>query len=187
MIIRLGLFGYIGLLTVFVFFTCSIKPPEVRLTGDVTALEQEVLGTYSQVEEDTWMIASTRGSQGTVTVKTSPEKDQVLEAMRTQKYNKDDVDEFKQKGYVGENNRGFLEIRDPENLEDQREVYSFVQTIVTEENRSREVIMNRVIEVNTSLREKNREDILSVFAKMYQENSLDGTWIQNQNGKWIKK
>ena len=178
------------LIVVFVFlvFTvCSIKPPEVRVTGEVTALEQEVLGTYSQVEEDTWMIASTRGPQGNETVKTSSEKNQVLEAMRTQKFNKDDVDEFKQKGYVGENNRGFLEIRNRENLENKQETLRFVQTIVNEENQSREVIMSRVIEVNTTLKDKNREDILAVFAKMYQENSSDGTWIQNPEGNWIKK
>jgi len=178
---------WFGFLIFLIFLTCSIKPPEVRVTGEVTALEQEVLGTYAQVEEDTWMIASTRGPQGSESVKMSPEKNRVLEAMRTQKFNKDDVDEFKQKGYVGENNRGFLEIRNAEDLENQSETLRFIQEIVTEENQSREVIMNRVIEVNTSLKDKNKEEVLAVFAKMNQENSSDGTWIQKPDGNWIKK
>jgi len=117
----------------------------------------------------------------------SPEKNQVLEAMRTQKFNEDDVNELKEKRYIGENNRGFLEIRDQDQLQHQQETYRFIQTIVNEENQSREVIMNRVIEVNNTLKDKNREDILSVFAKMYQENSADGTWIQTPNGNWIQK
>jgi len=168
-------------------FGCSIKPPEIKITGDMTALEQEVLGTYSQVEEDTWMIASSRGPQASDVKKMSPEKNQVLEAMRTQKFNEDDVNELKEKRYIGENNRGFLEIRDQDQLQHQQETYRFIQTIVNEENQSREVIMNRVIEVNNTLKDKNREDILSVFAKMYQENSADGTWIQTPNGNWIQK
>lgn len=59
---------------VLVASACSIKPPEVRLTGEKTALEKEILGTYHQMREDTWMVASTRGVEEKPQEAMSPEK-----------------------------------------------------------------------------------------------------------------
>ena len=168
-----------------VLMACSVKPPEVRFTGEKTALEREVVGTYESMTEDTWMIASTR-STGGGKAKVSPEKKKVLAALRQQKFNKDDIDEFKREGWIGENNQGFLEIRPSKDLENQ-ETRKLVEEIVAEENSDREVIMGRVIELNASLQKTVREDVLVIFAKMNRENTLDGTWIQQPNGTWEKK
>ena len=184
---RRTIFVLIGVIIIFICMTCSIKAPEVRVTGEKTALEKEVLGTYHQMEEDTWMIASSRAVKGEGKVKISPEKRKVLEALQEQKFNKDDIDEFKKKGYVGENNEGFLEIRSVESLSQNQEAMNMVTEIVQEENKDRETIMGRVIELNDSLKKTARKEILTIFAKMNQENSPDGTWIQNFNGDWVKK
>lgn len=167
--------------------SCSIKAPEVRLTGEKTALEREVVGTYHQMEEDTWMIASTRAAQGEEEVKISPEKRRVLDALRQQKFNKDDIDEFKRMGYVGENKEGFLEIRPSGTLNENPETLQLVQEIVQEENQDREIIMDRVVELNDTLKKTVRNDILAVFARMNQENSPEGTWVQQEDGSWVKK
>ncbi len=176
------------LFAISLILSCSIKAPEVRVTGEKTALEREVVGTYHQMEEDTWMIASTRGGETEKGVEVSPpEKRKVLEALQEQKFNKDDVDEFKKKGYVGENNKGFLEIRPSKELAKDSEKMKLVQEIVQEENADRKIIMNRVIELNASLKKAIKEDVLAIFARMNQENSPKGTWIQTRNGKWIRK
>jgi len=167
---------------------CSIKAPEVRVTGEMTALEQEVIGTYNQMKEDTWMIASTRDTEDTArVVSVSPEKEKVLEALENQRFNKDDIDEFKMKGYVGEKSDGTLMIRDLDKFDLEPEDKKFIQNIVDQENRDREIIMNRVIQLKSSLKDSNRESILAVFAKMYQEESAQGTWIQTADGSWEKK
>ncbi len=166
---------------------CSIHAPEVRVTGEKTALEQEVVGTYEQMEEDTWMIASTRAVEEENEIKVSPEKRAVLEALQNQKYNRDDIDEFKVEGFVGENNQGFLEIRSLEKLETNPEKMELIQTIVQEENEDRETVMERVIELNASLKKAVRDDVLSIFAKINQENSTEGTWIQEPDGSWTVK
>ncbi len=176
-----------GLLIALAGLSCSIKAPEVRVTGEKTALEREVLGTYHQMEEDTWMIASSRSMKGEGEVKISPEKRKVLDALQGQKFNKDDIDEFKRKGYVGENNEGLLEIRPSDALSGDTEQMNMVQEIVQEENDDREIIMGRVIELNDSLKKENENDIHSIFAKMNQENSPDGTWIQMPDGRWVRK
>jgi len=139
------------------------------------------------MEEDTWMIASSRSMKGEGEVKISPEKRKVLDALQGQKFNKDDIDEFKRKGYVGENNEGLLEIRPSDALSGDTEQMNMVQEIVQEENDDREIIMGRVIELNDSLKKENENDIHSIFAKMNQENSPDGTWIQMPDGRWVRK
>ena len=177
----------LAVLALFLIVSCSIKAPEVRVTGEKTALEKEVVGTYHQMEEDTWMIASIRGGKTEKGVKVPPEKKKVLEALQEQKFNKDDVDEFKRKEYVGENNKGFLEIRPSKELTKDTEKMKLVKEIVQEENADREIIMNRVIELNSSLKKAVKKDVLAIFARMHQENSPKGTWIQTQDGKWRKK
>ena len=166
---------------------CSIKAPEVRVTGEMTTLEREVLGTYHEMEEDTWMIASTRAARGEGKVKISPEKRKVLDAMQSQKFNKDDIDEFKKKGYVGEDQEGYLEVRPSDELSENETQRNLVMEIIQEENGDREIIMGRVIELNDSLKKTGRQEILKIFAKMNQDNSPGGTWIQLADGEWIKK
>lgn len=176
-----------GLIAAFILVGCSIRAPEVQVTGEKTALEKEVLGTYEEMEEDTWMIASTRAAKTEDEVKISPEKKKVLEALQEQKFNKDDIEEFKREGFVGENNAGYLELRLIDQLNNQPERMKFIQSIVEEENADRNIIMGRVIELNESLKKSNKADIQAIFAKMNQENSPEGTWIQNTGGKWIRK
>jgi uncharacterized protein YdbL (DUF1318 family) len=183
--IKTNLLG--GLTLAFLVLGCSIKAPEVKVTGEKTALEREVVGTYHQMEEDTWMIASTRAEKGEGKVKISPEKQKVLEALQEQKFNKDDIDEFKRKEYVGENNQGYLEIRTSEELTQDPEKMKFVNEIVQEENNDREIIMGRVIELKDSLKKAVKNDVLAIFAQMNQDNSPEGTWIQLPDGRWLKK
>jgi hypothetical protein len=166
---------------------CAIRAPEVHVTGEKTALEREVVGTYHEMEEDTWMIASTRSTKGEGDVKISPEKQKVFEALREQKFNKDDIEEFKKKGYIGEDNRGLIQIRPSTELESDTQTMNLIQIIISEENRDRGIIMNRVIELNDSLKKSNQQEILIIFARMNQENSPKGTWIQQGDGGWEKK
>ncbi|MCK4830251.1 DUF1318 domain-containing protein [bacterium] len=185
---RLWVLCLVGMIVfVSLLVGCSIKAPEVRVTGERTALEQEVIGTYQRMEEDTWMIASTRAAEGEGRVKISPEKKKVLEAMQSQKFNKDDIDEFKKKGYVGENNEGLLETRPSKQLSEKQQTVKLVQEILKEENIDRMVVMERVIELNDSLEKTDRKDVLNVFARMNQDNSPKGTWIQKSDGVWIRK
>ena len=170
-----------------VMMGCSIKAPEVQVTGEMTALEKEVVGTYQEMEEDTWMIASTRAARAEREVTISPEKRKVLDALQEQKFNKDDIMEFKRLGFVGEDNKGFLSIRPSKDLENDADWMSLVSEIVQEENVDREVIMERVIELNDALKKSNREEVLAVFAKMNQENSPKGTWVQRSDGGWVRK
>ena len=168
---------------------CSIKAPVVNVKGEKTALEEEVLGTYSEIEmeADTWMLASTRAARGEGDVKISTEKKKVFEALQQQRFNKDDIDEFKRKGYVGENNKGFLEMRPAAALKNEPITSPLVKQIVDEENRDRKIIMDRIVELKDSLKKAVKDEVFNVFSQIKQKESPEGTWIQLQGGEWIKK
>jgi len=168
-------------------FSCSVKAPEVNITGEKTALENQVIGTYQQIEEDVWTLASVRsvGSKQKVTM--SAEKKRVLEAVQGRKFNKDDIEEFLQKGIVGENSQGLLEIRDNSKIEKDTELQNRVTKIVESENNYRRVIMDRIMLLNEQAADAGDETVANIFAGINQDNAAPGSWIQTDGDKWIKK
>lgn len=169
--------------------SCSVRLPEVvNVTGEKTSLEKEILGTYSLMREDTWMAASTRApAPAPETRVMSPEKKRSLEALQQQAFNRDDVEEFKARGWVGETNDGRVVRRQTGDSGISPEERRFVDEILAEENSDREVIVDRVVELNDALKKAVRADVTGVFAKMYQDNSPNGTWIQKPDGTWVRK
>lgn len=181
-----------NILFVLLFITglivhCSVRAPEVTVTGEKTALENQVIGTYELIEGDTWMIASTRGSTQGTSQKMSVDKRQVLEAIQNRKFNKDDIDEFKEDGVLGENNHGFLEIRETDAYTTDEKYKRRVNEITTEENRDREIVYARVLQVNEAAAEAGQEKVHEIFSKLNHDTSEPGTWLQLADGTWVKK
>lgn len=166
---------------------CSIHTPEMKFTGEKTALENQILGTYNQVKEDVWMVASVRAANPDSQITISDEKRTVLNAIQNREFNKDDVDEFMREGLVGENARGYLEIRDPQKLAADAERQRLVEKIVAEENRDRQIIMQRIIDINPSIESSDLAEVEKAFANVNRENAKPGEWIQLPGGEWVKK
>ena len=177
-----------GLLVIFIIASCSVKAPEVNITGEKTALENQVIGTYREIEQDAWTLASVRSATpGQQQPTMSQEKKLVFEAVQGRKFNKDDIDEFKKAEIIGENNQGLLEIRDTKKLEADPELNNRVTTIVDNENRYRKIIMERIVLLNEQAAEAGTDNVGKIFAKMNQDSSEPGAWIQSDDGRWVKK
>lgn len=166
---------------------CSIHTPEMKFTGEKTALENQILGTYNQVKEDVWMVASVRAANPDSQITISDEKRTVLNAIQNREFNKDDVEEFMREGLVGENARGYLEIRDPQKLAADAERQRLVEKIVAEENRDRQIIMQRIIDINPSIESSDLAEVEKAFANVNRENAKPGEWVQLPGGEWVKK
>lgn len=166
---------------------CSVKAPEVKITGEKTALENQIIGTYQEIEQDSWTIASVRSASPEKQPSISDEKKKVLEAVQNRKFNKDDINEFKRDGVIGENNRGLLEITDYNKLNKDLDYKKHVEQIVTDENRDRLIIQDRTIQINEQIAQADEKFVSQVFAKIYQDESELNTWIQLEDGNWIKK
>ena len=183
---KITLFYFVLLAAVWLF-DCSVKAPEVTLTGEKTALENQVIGTYELIKGDTWMVASTRGANETTSEKMSVDKRKVLEAYQNREFNKDDIDEFKRDGVLGENRNGLVEIRETEKYKTDQQYQQRVDDIVGEENRDREIIYARVIQVNEAAANAGQKKVNEIFAKLNYDASEPGTWLQLTDGTWVKK
>jgi uncharacterized protein YdbL (DUF1318 family) len=166
---------------------CSVNAPEMKFTGEKTALENQILGAYNQVKEDVWMVASVRAANPDSQITISDEKRAVLTAMQNQEFNKDDIEEFKRDGAVGENAKGLLEIRLLARLESDADYRKLVEEIVAEENHDRQIVMQRIIDLNPSLQTTGAAEVENFFAKRNRENAKPREWIQTPEGEWIKK
>jgi uncharacterized protein YdbL (DUF1318 family) len=170
-----------------VFAACTIHPPEMKFTGEKTALENQILGTYNQVREDVWMVASVRAANPDSQITLSDEKRAVLSAIQNSAFNKDDIDEFKRDGAVGENAKGLLEIRSLPRLESDADYRKLVEKIVAEENRDRRIIMQRIMDINPAVQATGITEVEKVFAKRNRDDAQTGNWIQLPEGEWVRK
>ncbi|MBN1561752.1 DUF1318 domain-containing protein [candidate division KSB1 bacterium] len=162
---------------------CSIKSPEFTITGQKTALEQQVLGSYQHLTDNAIVTTSMRtGGDGEGL--DSPQKQAILQAVQNQRFNKDEIDEFKREKVIGENNRGYLQVRPTPRYEQDESYKKLVDVLVEEENGNRRVIYQRVLVMTEVAQE---EEINAIFANMQIDQSAPGTLIQQRDGQWLEK
>lgn len=84
------------------------------------------------------------------------------------------IDSLKQSGVVGENNRGFLELRKSEEN---------ASKVVQDENADRQVVFAATAaRINNSAEAVGRS-----FAKQIAAASSTGVWLQKESGEWYQK
>jgi uncharacterized protein YdbL (DUF1318 family) len=164
--------------------TCSIKAPELSVTGERTALMNQVIGTFQQIEADTWVITSNPTYSK---YNTAEERADVIQAVKGRQFNQDEINDLKRDKVVGENNRGFLEVRPTERYRTQEQYRDLVDELVNEENQDRRIVYEQVLAMNQVAEEKSEQDSYRIFARLNIEKSEPGTWIQLANGEWVEK
>jgi len=170
-----------------VFTGCAIRLPKITATGERTVFENQIVGSYKMIEEEAWMAASLRAEGKSDSLRIAQEKRLVLEAILRQRFNADDVEDFKQAGLAGEQNDGLLMIREQEYQNADSAAQALIKKIIAEENADRRLIMNRLLELHPEIDPSEKSKIGLVYAKMKQEASPKGCWIQDENGAWTKK
>jgi len=161
----------------------------VTVVDERTALENQVLGTYQELNQEVLLVASVRYIDPKGKLQKSPEippgKKQVIRALQRSSFNKDDIEALKVRGIFGENKEGGLSVLNPTAIvPDQR---AFVNNLIAEENADRVVIMTRVIETNEKLSEADLPRVKKMFAALNRDKAEVGHMIQSDDGTWSKK
>ena len=180
-------------------FGCTLANVKVNVVSQRTALENQVLGSYNALSDEVLLVASVRGVEPSGTIKTPPRHSRqyqnTVQAMETIAFHADDVALFKTLGWIGENNQGFLtsfpmdKEKVPADLKTSADRFKEQEftAIITDVNGARTVVMQRVIDTNENLTEKDLPEIRKVFGKLNRENALPGDKIQNEDGTWTVK
>jgi uncharacterized protein YdbL (DUF1318 family) len=178
---------------------CTLADVRVDVASERTSLENQVLGSYNSLQEDVLLVASVRGVDPLGNIETvapqSGTRRETVEAMQVLAFHEDDVEAFKQLGWVGENNRGLLAAFEmstedvPKELQDFASRYGKAEfdTVVTEVNDARRVVMRQVVATNPSFGEEDMPKIREVFAGINREKALPGEKIQAPDGSWKTK
>jgi len=91
---------------------------------------------------------------------------------------------FYDKGNIGENNRGFVELRDTAglNLRDSAQL----NRLVDQENRDRTALYREIISANT-LGQEAMPQVQKLFANSWRQKSQQGWWVETDKGGWEQK
>ena len=85
------------------------------------------------------------------------------------------IDDLKAKEVIGENNRGFVEVRGSGSGDAAR--------YVADENRDREAVYAIIAKDTGAL----PDSVGRARAKQIANNSRSGVWVQDESGRWLKK
>lgn len=178
---------------------CTLAEVKVNVASERTSLENQILGSYNSLSEETLLVASVRGVDPLGRIQTPPrvsrEKQDAVAAMQVLSFHADDVDAFKRLGWAGENNQGLLNgfgiSRDkaPDDLKDFAARYreQEFQAVLAEVNRAREVVMRRAVETNPNLTQADLPRVREVFAKLAADTARPGDRLQAADGNWTVK
>ena len=93
----------------------------VTVVDERTALENQVLGTYQELNQEVLLVASVRYIDPKGKLKKTPAippgKKKVIRAIQRASFNKDDIDSLKKRAILGENNQGAITLLLPDQIE----------------------------------------------------------------------
>ncbi|UCC79183.1 MAG: DUF1318 domain-containing protein [Candidatus Zixiibacteriota bacterium] len=172
---------------------CTIKPPEVHITADKTALENQMFGEKTRVSSDPSTSIAVWASLEKYSWET--EDEELLTRYRDE-YNKRRltlaqirrktlsgyIDELKRQGTLGESYEGRIVV-----MADSITAGNQISKIVEAENSDREIILNFYFDSRGIEDEIDKKGARIEFAQVMARLSPDGTWIEDYEGNWTVK
>ncbi|MBD3169210.1 MAG: DUF1318 domain-containing protein [candidate division Zixibacteria bacterium] len=180
--------------------SCTVKPPEITVTGEKTVLEHQLLGQYKLSTRDIYLPAADGGlyqsyrsslsdslAGESALVEADSSRIEYLNALARQRFNYDDIEKFKDLQVAGEGSDGLLHIFEDKagSLPDaDRRV---LELVVEEENSARGVLMDRVITLRADLTEEDLPQVQRIFAAKNIGEEKAGRMVQGESGEWRVK
>lgn len=170
---------------------CTIRPPDVIVTTEKTALENQLLGTSQRITEDPLSVAalwSTPPSYGreyeadTDTLTAGEGRRRLILAQIRRQTLQEYIYQLKRDGILGEGRDGLLKI-----MADTLAEPEAVERIAAAENEDRMVIMEFYARSRGAVSEKDMDALRSDFAGLMTRDSPTGTWVDDPETGWKRK
>jgi hypothetical protein len=177
-------------LVIFVLAGCAQKLVDVNVTivDQKTALENQILGSYEELDNEVLLLASVRSVDEEGKLKPTTEipkgKLQALRALQRQEFNRDDIQEFKKTLVAGEGNDGFLKFFENARTQSDAQFKNFTETIIAEENEDRLTVLQRIVATNENFTQQDLPKVQKISASLNRDNAKPGEKIQLENGDW---
>lgn len=159
---------------------------EITLVGEKTSLENQVLGNFSFIGSDKMLMVSIRTLPDDIRLISDSQRRAFL-AFQNRNYNRDDYERFMDRGIIGETSTGHILLRDTEQVKSDATTRAYVERLINEETRDRNIIFQRITEVTEGLRSDDIAKVQEIFAKKFRNEAKAGWWIQEADGTWMQK
>ena len=158
------------------------------MNSQITSLENQVLGSYKEIDDDLVLVSSVRGPSSSKATVLPADRKRAVDAKLNQDFNRDDLDELKDMAILGETLDGRVALLPPQlrKIQASAKDLTLAQTLIEEENRDRLEIWQRIISGNSNLSTKDLPDVRRTYAKIQKENASPGHYVQDASGAWIK-
>lgn len=148
--------------------------------GQKTSLEAQLMGQMEPLSEEELLLSTVRG----VSVSAHDPHPKGTAARRRQLFNRDDVDELKRKGCLGEALDARLVARE---CKAEADMLALRDRLIDEENADRQSIIDWVMATDTTLSPEQRPQIVVLYRQLLISVRRDEDWIQEQDGSWRQR
>ncbi len=155
--------------------------------GQKTSLEKQLMGEEEPLTEEQILVSSVRARGDGVQAGSADDlQSRALSARRRQLFNRDDVDELKAAGCLGEGLEAKLSRR-PCDAAAEPERAHLAERITKEENDDRQAIIDWAIGVDPVLTPADRPQIEAIYHRLVVERARSGDWVQAADGRWSRR
>lgn len=178
---------------VIILLCCSSCAFNFELTSQRTALENQILGTYKELDEDLVMVASVSASEGIrsdVNGTLDNPKASYQKAKLNREFNSLDIADLKDEQILGETwdgrlvvlpkGIGLVEYATPAQLR-------LAEIVTSEENLDRQVIWQRSLKESNELSDEDIDEVKRIFVKSIQASAKPGHWFLSEAEVWGQK
>lgn len=179
--------GYLARISGVILLTgCTFN---FDVTGQRTALENQVMGSYRELDDDLILASSVRAVTANKKVM-STSRQKGVDAKLNQQFNQDDLAELEDLEILGESSNGavvLLSTAVSHKLASTKAQLELAKQIMDEENRDRANIWQRIIESNPNLAAKDLPQVRKTYANLRRQTLTNGQWYQDDAGTWVRK
>ncbi len=179
----------VGCVTVNIYFpAAAVQKAADEIVEDVRKIEkkeeqkpeQKQMNLFQEMKAFSW--GATEAYAQNIDIEVSTPAIRALKDSLKQRFPQ--LKPFYDKGNIGENNVGLLEIRDITglNLKEKADL----NRLVDMENKDRKSLYTEIMKAN-KFGSEVMPQIQKIFANSWREKSESGWWIQNDKGDWEKK
>jgi uncharacterized protein YdbL (DUF1318 family) len=170
---------------------CVIAPPKIHMTGGKTVIERQIVGDFKELEDNSWIISSVKttgqNSEGAALDRTGDIE--LFKAMKIRNFHKYKIRSYKDQKVIGEGNNGLIKYMKIKKYEKDKHSRNILLKLIKNENQARKIIFTRsLIKIKGKVPEKkDMEAFGKIFAEEQIALSKKNDWVQNVNGRWVKK
>jgi uncharacterized protein YdbL (DUF1318 family) len=154
--------------------------------GQKSSLEKQLMGETEPLSDEELLVASVRDLTSPEAEATDAVTQKAMAARRRQLFNRDDLDELKAAGCLGEALRAVLTGRPCDKVKE-ADAAKLKDRMIEEENADRNAIIDWAVKVDPVLTRADRPQVEELYHRLLLERAKPGEMFQAPDGSWTKR